>query len=594
MKTSHRHILVPLAALLSHLSPFCQQLPQNMLTDWSNPGMDSAIPTYDTIDVQDFDFVADGLTSNDQAMDEILASHAASPTVFRFPAGDFLFRRPIKLTNGLVIKGASSAETRFVFDLENATNCIQFIGIQTAEVSAIPIELKKDSNTVLVADASLFQPGDFIKIYSEDTHLVTSDWAKYSTGQICQISAINGNQLTLEKPLRRGHLPEHQPKVTRLKPVQFAGVECLSLLRKDSTSEQTANILFSMAANCWVKGVRSQFCNFSHVTISQSTKLTVSGCHFQDAFNYGGGGKGYGVALQFSSGDCLIENNSFQHLRHSMLLQAGANGNVLGYNYSLLPYWTETQLPSFAAGDLVLHGNYPYANLLEGNIVQNIVIDNSHGINGPCNSFFRNRAELFGIFMNNDPASSEQLFVGNEVTSMLPYTGFFILEGTGHFSYGNNIKGSVTPANSNDLSIQSLYLETPPDFMEAANLDMAGIGFPNAINTGTIPAKMRFSVGEFTTCEPLDTAVVSSVSTSSFTTNQFQVFPNPASDVLQVEGLGAAATGSISNLTGRVFPLKMVAGTTALDVSNLPPAIYFLTLEQQGSRRQTKFVKLGE
>ncbi len=152
----------------------------------------------------------------------------------------------------------------------------------------------------------------------------------------------------------------------------------------------------------------------------------------------------------------------------------------------------------------------------------------------------------------------------------------------------------MTPANFNDLSIQSLYLKTPPDFMETANLDMAGIGFPNAINTGTIPAKMRFSAGEFTTCEPLDTAVVSSVSTASFATNLLKVFPNPASEVLQVEGLGAGATGYISNLTGRVFPLKMVAGTTALDVADLPPAIYFLTVEQQGVRRQTKFVKLGE
>jgi hypothetical protein len=95
----------------------------------------------------------------------------------------------------------------------------------------------------------------------------------------------------------------------------------------------------------------------------------------------GGGGKGYGIMVQNTSGDCLIENNIFRHLRHSMILQAGSNGNVFGYNYSIDPYWTEVSLPSNAAGDIVLHGNYVYANLFEGNLGQQIVIDDSHGIN---------------------------------------------------------------------------------------------------------------------------------------------------------------------------------------------------------------------
>jgi hypothetical protein len=54
---------------------------------------------------------------------------------------------------------------------------------------------------------------------------------------------------------------------------------------------------------------------------------------------------------------------------------------------------------------MVLHGNYPFANLFEGNINQNTVIDNSHGKNGPYNTFFRNRSELWGVVMNNSPAT---------------------------------------------------------------------------------------------------------------------------------------------------------------------------------------------
>jgi len=87
-----------------------------------------------------------------------------------------------------------------------------------------------------------------------------------------------------------------------------------------------------------------------------------------------------------------------------VLLQSGANGNVISYNYSLNPNQSDSP-PANGAGDLVLHGNYPFANLFEGNICQNVMIDASHGINGPYNTFFRNRVQLYGIIMSPSPAT---------------------------------------------------------------------------------------------------------------------------------------------------------------------------------------------
>jgi hypothetical protein len=43
----------------------------------------------------------------------------------------------------------------------------------------------------------------------------------------------------------------------------------------------------------------------------------------------------------------------------------------------------------------------PYANLFEGNIIQNYMIDHYWGPAGPYNTFFRNRTELYGIVMTN-------------------------------------------------------------------------------------------------------------------------------------------------------------------------------------------------
>jgi hypothetical protein len=45
---------------------------------------------------------------------------------------------------------------------------------------------------------------------------------------------------------------------------------------------------------------------------------------------YGGGGKGYGISAEYTSGQCLIENNIFKHLSHSMLVQSGAKAMYSG------------------------------------------------------------------------------------------------------------------------------------------------------------------------------------------------------------------------------------------------------------------------
>lgn len=163
------------------------------------------------------------------------------------------------------------------------------------------------------------------------------------------------------------------------------GLECLKINRLDASVGQTTNIAFDFAVDCWVTGVESNNCNFGHLVFTKSTNCYVYGNYFHDAFAYGGGGQAYGVVLQYTSGECLIENNIFKHLRHSMLVQAGANGNVCAFNYSLDPNWTS--FPSNSAGDIVMHGNYVFMNLIEENICQNIVVDASHGINGPYNTF---------------------------------------------------------------------------------------------------------------------------------------------------------------------------------------------------------------
>jgi len=158
------------------------------------------------------------------------------------------------------------------------------------------------------------------------------------------------------------------------------------------------NIYFDYAVNSRVSGVESDSSSGSHVYISRSAQIKVEGSYFHNAFAYDGvSTHGYGVTLAHHSSGSLIVNNIFVYLRHAMMVKTGANGNVFAYNYSRDPFRSEA-ISDFS-GDISLHGHYPFANLFEGNIIQNIIIDHYWGPSGPRNTFFRNRAELWGIIM---------------------------------------------------------------------------------------------------------------------------------------------------------------------------------------------------
>ena len=148
------------------------------------------------------------------------------------------------------------------------------------------------------------------------------------------------------------------------------GIENLLIQRCDTGTADNGgeNILFEYAVNCWVKGVRFEQTCSTHIWITFSSHIYVSGCYFHDARNFGGDGNAYGVTCSKSTTNCLIENNIFHKLTHAMLMQAGANNNVFAFNYSYEQFWTTYlgihvpgDLDAFGAGpggDVAIHGNY--------------------------------------------------------------------------------------------------------------------------------------------------------------------------------------------------------------------------------------------
>jgi hypothetical protein len=366
------------------------------------------------------------------------------------------------------------------------------------------------------------------------------------------------------------------PRIHRILPKSNVGIECLSIERLDNTAPEQASVLsFNYAVNSWVNGIEISKTTFAHVEATACSNLAITNSYFHDAHEYGGGGRGYGVMLHFTTNECLVYSNIFSHLRHSMILQAGSNGNVFCYNFSRDPYWTGSIfLPSNSAGDMVLHGNYPYSNLFEQNDGQNMVIDNSHGANGPHNTYFRNRGGLFGIFFS-DNTSPNQNLVGNEITntgspmSAINYT----IQGTGHFVFGNNNKGTIAPSGTTALPDTSYYFSSRPALIPQNFY--ASIGTPNTLNSGSIPATYFYQNNDFfaNAC-----GYASDLSTPIELTMDVSIFPNPvqSGDILRIEGKYSKIQ-LINSMGSIVEEWDGLNHPNEIYIS-VPPAVYFIRL----------------
>lgn len=563
---------------------FSQMIPSHRVTDWTVAGAYDYSEPFLFINVVNEGLDNTGANSNDTLLTSIINSIPTTGAIIYFPDGEYLFNQRIVLNSNCIIRGESSTNTIFNFNLGGINNCIQISGNQTSTESLVTNNLSKNQITINVVNGALFSVGDLVILSDDDSSKITSAWAFNSTGQIVEIVSVSANNITIKNPLRRDYLLSNTPKIVKVNPKKNILIENVTINRLDVTTNQTSNILISFASNIKVACIKSFNSNYAHININKSSNVVVEGSYFQDGFSYGGDGKAYGVVLQGTTGESLIYNNIFKHLRHSILLQSGANGNVISYNYSREPYWAEPFLPTNSAGDLVLHGNYPYLNLFEGNIVQNIVIDDSHGINGPFNTFHRNRAELYGIFMNNSPASNQQNFSSNEITNTGFLLGNYTISGTGHFQYNNNKNGSILPSGTNLTTPNSYYLESNLVYYNS-NSFWPPIGNSTNYNSYINEGKNRYNNSQLIRCSTNET-----LNAEGYYNFSFEVFPNPAQKILNIKSNTFINEFVIYNLDGKLLLKEENLRKTQLqiDISDFNKGIYLIILNK---KRIVKFVK---
>lgn len=374
-------------------------IPPESQVEWTNAGLLNPISAADNIL-----YITDFTGSNDARIQAAIdaANNLTGITIIYFPAGNYVFQQTINLSSNIIIQGEGSESTFFQFDNDKCSHGFSITGSGPQNQKEITWNISKTEKVINVVNTNGYAKDDWILFVEKENPdaWVPSQEHYAPCGQISRITLDpTGTSITIKDEATKEYLTANQLFLYKITPIRNVGIENLSVERLPDGDGKGKGITinFKYAVNCWVRGVKSEKAFGRHINIFRSSHIEISGCYIHDAYSVCSGtscggnkdGFGYGLIVTNNSTNCLIENNVFKKLRHSMLTANGVNCNVFTYNYSrekgtgilgCLPY----------DGDLVLHSQYTYGNLFEQNWVEFIQADAVHGNNGPYNAFVRN------------------------------------------------------------------------------------------------------------------------------------------------------------------------------------------------------------
>jgi hypothetical protein len=376
-------------------------------------------------------------------------------------AEPFFITSTISISSGVIVSGAlNSSSPQATVLIPGAAKFTAFLVSGSPSVAAAETGVDGVTGSSIVASAALvsaassllssgkraflsaFEANDhqllveLEPIYSKESEGWDPSWAANSRGHLIQITGVDaaGSSLALRSAIPMLMYNATLQVLDGSSFVKDAGIAHVTLQRlalpagwveevqkqeegSDGMQSIVDAILTNYAANVLLHALDISGMTRSGVWLSTSAQVTVSACYIHDPQLWfdTGSGQGYGIVVGQWATACLIEDNSFTKMRHSMMIKQGANSNVFGYNWSDDVYG-ENCLKGvcvpFPTVDLDSHGHWGHHNLFEGNVVHRMAAADWWG---PCpnNVFFKNMATADGIALKY--ASDQTLLLDNAV-----------------------------------------------------------------------------------------------------------------------------------------------------------------------------------
>jgi hypothetical protein len=309
-------------------------IPDSRIPTW-DPGVQGGIPSVPTrVNVRGFGAQGDGVTDDTAALKAAVRA-CPTPGAVYLPAGSYVVKGSIDMPSGVVLRGEGPENTHILVTPGIEGDHSFRVRGRRGKAVRLTNTAPHGTNQVMVADASSFAVGQSVELEMDNESFMAKMSSSGTRGQIVKIVGVSGNILTFDIPLRLEYGLKTNPRVYPMTPQQDVGFEDFHVKHMSSDDNKSIVFFFYFAENCWVRNVESEFCARYHVTLSHSRHITIRDSVIHHAYDYGGGGHGYGVAMdEKHTSDCLITNNTLYMLRHSLIAGHSGNGNVWSYNFS--------------------------------------------------------------------------------------------------------------------------------------------------------------------------------------------------------------------------------------------------------------------
>ncbi len=374
----------------------------NRKIDWSQSGIPGGIPNRTTIcaTVNASSF-GNGTSDAKAGIQNALNNCPANQVVY-LSAGKFLVNGTLSIPSYVTLRGAGPQQT--ILDAHGSGNGFIWFGQDTSasvtNSTAITGGISKGSNTITLASAAGITVGSYLVVTElNDPSFVSIQgeggactWCGGTTGvtrvlgQIVEVTSVNGTNIGISPSLYINYSSSLSPQAMRMTAgAKYSGVEDLQVYMNNTG--YIANFRMRGSAYSWIKNVESNYTDGDHVQALLSYRGEIRDSYFHDAYHHTPGGTDADVFIADKTSGYLVENNTLRRLHVSIMLNWGAAGNVIAYNFSDGNF--DENATNVLIGDIYTHGAHPMFNLIEGNIAS-IFHPDSYWGSTSHNTVFRN------------------------------------------------------------------------------------------------------------------------------------------------------------------------------------------------------------
>ncbi|MEM9654792.1 MAG: hypothetical protein AAGA65_22060 [Actinomycetota bacterium] len=299
--------------------------------------------------------------------------------VVELAAGVHTISAPLRMRSGVIVRGVSRQAV--IRTGSSMDQMVEFGGGYTGGSVGSLSRAGQYSRTITTTGATL-SPGLWLI-------------GGTSGGQLVRVLSASGTTATLELPLTQDF--SGYTIAAQRDPITRSGLERVKLEPKHTVRDL---VMMRSAYDVWINDVETDGSGGqvrSAVYLRQSYRVAIYNGDFITARELGDGGQGYGINIANNSSNVIVEANRLERFRHSILLHAGAAGNVVRNNRSETP-----RHPNFVEGgpaDISFHG-YASGNLVIGNSIERIQLTDA-GRPGPNNAVVGNTLRVGPLTLDN-------------------------------------------------------------------------------------------------------------------------------------------------------------------------------------------------